>query len=164
MTTLSDKLVLAFALAATLAAAGCGKSRTEDRTVSNEPAAPNTPSASQLSALPPELVPATAITGPPSGTAEFTSKSLAGPFAEAERALKESYNHALIAFQIGDYTRAGSELRELAKTPKLTPEQKQAIENLLAESLRAAPEPAIAASPTAIPSTMTNAPLVAPIR
>ena len=83
----------------------------------------------------------------------------------AEPALKESYNRALIAFQIGNYVRAGSELRDLAKNPDLTAEQKQAVENLLAESLRAAPEPAVATSPaTASPSDKTNSPFQPPIR
>jgi hypothetical protein len=165
MTTLSDRRVLAFALAAALAVAGCGKSRTEDQPVANESPAANGASALQLSAQPPELVPATATAGPLSGAADFASKSLAGPFAEAEQSLKEIYNRALVAFQIGDYTHAGSELRELAKLPNLTPEQKQAVENLLAESLRASPESAVATSPaTSAPSTETNSPLQPPIR
>ncbi len=165
MMTLSHKLVLAFAVAAALVVAGCGKSRTENQPVSDEPAASNAASVLQLSAPPPELVPATANTGPLSGAAGFASKSLAGPFAEAEGALKESYNRALIAFQIGDYTRTASELRDLARNPDLTPEQKQAVENLLAQSLRAAPESAVATSPaTATPSNNTNSPLQPPIR
>jgi hypothetical protein len=165
MKTLSDKLVLAFALTAALAIAGCGKSRTDDQPVASEPPASNAASALQLSALPPELVPATGTAGPLSGAGDFASKSLAGPFAEAERSLKESYNRALIAFQIGDYTRAGSELRELAKNPDLTSDQKQAVENLLAQSLRAAPESAVATTPaTATSSSKTNSPLQPPTR
>ncbi len=77
---------------------------------------------------------------PLTGAAEFQKKSLASPFAQAELALKESYNRALIAFQIGDYARAVSELQDLAKTPDLNPEQKQAVQDLLAETLKAAPE------------------------
>jgi hypothetical protein len=165
MTTLSHKPVLAFALAAALVVAGCGKSRTDDQPVSNETAASNAASALQLSAPPPDLVPATATAGPLSGAGDFASKSLSGPFAEAEQSLKESYNRALVAFQIGDFARASSELRDLAKNPDLTPDQKQAVENLLAQSLRAAPESAVATSPaTATPSSKTNSPLQPPTR
>ena len=165
MTTLSDTLVLATALAAALAVAGCGKSRTESQPVADEPAASNAASAPQLSALPPELVPATATAGPLSGTADIASKSLAGPFAEAKQSLAESYNRALIAFQTGDLTRASNELRDLDRNPDLTPNQKQAVENLLAQSLRAAPEPAVATSPAAAtPSSKTNSPPQPPIR
>ncbi len=75
------------------------------------------------------------------GGAEFTRKSLASPFAGAGQALKEGYDAALIAFQIGDYDRVVSELKVLLENPDLTPEQKQAVQDLLAQTSKAAPEP-----------------------
>ena len=77
---------------------------------------------------------------PLSGAAEFATKSLASPFAKADLALKESYDRALIAFQIGDYARAVSELDDLAATPDLTSAQQKAVKDLLAKTLKMAPE------------------------
>jgi tetratricopeptide (TPR) repeat protein len=81
-------------------------------------------------------------------------------------ALMESYNRALIAFQIGDYARAVTELDDLAATPDLTPAQQQAVKDLLAKALKMAPElaasHAAAAAGTAQPATPPEFPVVVP--
>ena len=79
--------------------------------------------------------------------------SLASPFAQAEQVLKESYNRALIAFQIEDYASAVTELDDLAVSPDLTPEQRQAVKDLLATALKKAPELAASRAAMAPPGT-----------
>lgn len=71
---------------------------------------------------------------------EFASQSQASPFAKSDPALKESYDRALIAFQIGDYSTAVNELDDLALTPDLTTQQVRAVDELLAKSLKMAPD------------------------
>ena len=144
--------------------AGCGKPPNETQPVTDEAAAPATADA-QLPATPAEPVPSMADTNDTAtGAAAFQKKSLASPFAQAELALKESYNRALIAFQIGDYARAASELQDLAKIPDLTPEQKQAVQDLLAETLKLAPELAAKNSAaTGGASAKTDTPPVFPL-
>jgi hypothetical protein len=53
---------------------------------------------------------------------------------------KETYDRALIAFQIGDYARATRELQDLAGNSKLTSSQKEAVQNLLMQTLKLAPD------------------------
>jgi hypothetical protein len=166
---LSDKRTLAVALAGALAMAGCGKPPNETQPVADETAAPATANA-QLPAPPAEPAPAepapsaTDTNDTATGAAAFQKRSLASPFAQAELALKESYNRALIAFQIGDYPRAVSELQDLAKTPDLTPEQNRAVQDLLTETLKAAPELAATNSAAAGPgSAKPDAPPVFPL-
>lgn len=87
------------------------------------------------------------------GAAEFSSRSLASPFASAELPLKQTFNRALIAFQIGDYPRAVSELSDLVAGADLNPEQLQAVRNLLAEIKKADPS---AASADEVFASLTN--------
>jgi hypothetical protein len=93
----------------------------------------------------------------PSGGSEFVRKSQASPFAQAGQALKEGYDAALIAYQIGDYARAGGELLILADSPNLTAEQARAVLDLLAQTVEAAPElvpdPGSGATDRAMPET-----------
>jgi hypothetical protein len=133
-----DPRALAIALGGALLLAGCGKPKPGDQSSSPEPASSGAVSEAPASAATATSPAATneAI----SGGGEFAQKSEASPFAQADLALKESFNRALIAFQIGDYTRALSELQDLAANSDLTPRQKQAVQDLLAQTLKAAPE------------------------
>jgi len=125
----SDKSTLALALVGALILVGCGKPHPESQPGDSEPAAPATAD-TQLPAPPAKPSPATATDKTRSGGGEFTRNSLASPFAQADQALKESFDAALIAFQIGNYARAASELRLLVKTPGLTREQERAVQYL----------------------------------
>ena len=94
---LLDKWAVALALTGALAAAGCGKSPTESQPPDSEPAVPAAAQA-QPPRPPAEPTPGTATKETLSGAAEFQRKSLASPFAQAELALRESFNRALIAY------------------------------------------------------------------
>ena len=143
---LIDKWTLAMALGGALALAGCGKSPADPQPSADEPAAPAAAD-TQQPPTPDEAATATTTTNDTlSGGGEFATKSLASPFAQADMALKERYDRALIAYQIGDYARTVSELQDLAELPDLNPQQKQAVQDLLAETLKAAP--ALAATNT----------------
>ncbi len=161
---LSDKRTLAVTLAGALALAGCGKPQTEPQPSVSEPAAPAAAEAPQPPTPAEPAAPAVETNDALTGAAAFQSKSLASPFVQADLALKESYNRALIAFQIGDYPRAVSELQDLAKTPELTPEQKRAVQDLLTETFKAAPALAATNSAAAGPgSAKPDAPPVFPL-
>jgi len=148
-----------------LALAGCGKPRSETLPAVNEPAGPAAIDALQPSA-PAEAAPLEVFTNDaPTAGGKFTTTALASPFAEANMALRESYNRALIACQIGDYANAVTELDDLSATPDLTPAQRQAIKDLLAQALKMAPELASRAATAADagqPQTPPQFPLVAP--
>lgn len=163
-----NKRTIAIALAGALTLAGCGKPQTETPPGATEPVAPAAADAQQpppTVAEPAALrgatndvstaVPAAAeVQQPPTpaesaapvvatgdtltAASEFATKSLASPFVSADAALKESFDSALIANQIGDYARAVRELEALANTPDLTSEQKQAVQDLLTEALKKA--------------------------
>ncbi len=62
------------------------------------------------------------------------------PFAAADPAVKETYGRALIAYDIGDYERAFSELNDLRAGGGLDQAQLQAIDELLGKTTTAAPE------------------------
>jgi len=163
---LSDKWTLAIALAGALTLAGCGKPQTDTQSSASEPAAP---AAADVQPAPaPDGIAVSVVTTNETLTAgaEFATKSLASPFAKADMALMESYNRALIAFQIGDYARAVSELDDLAATPDLTPAQQQGVKDLLAQTLKMAPElaasHAAAATGAAQPATPPEFPVVVP--
>jgi len=94
-----------------------------------------------------EPEPALAIDDTRPGGGEFARKSLASPFAQAGQAMKESYDSALVAVQIGDYDRAVEELRALSEYADLTTEQQKAVRDLLAQALKEALEPAPGAGP-----------------
>jgi hypothetical protein len=160
----SNKWTTALALAGGLALAGCGKPQTDTQpAVSDAPAAAAADSRETASPVEPATS-APATNEALSGGAEFARKSEASPFAQADLALKESYNRSLIAFQIGDYPRAANELQDLAKTPDLAPEQKRAVQKLLAETLKAAPELAAGNSAAAAAgSVRADAPPVFPL-
>jgi tetratricopeptide (TPR) repeat protein len=137
---LLDKRTVAIALVGALALAGCGKPQreTQPATIDSPAAAP-----SDAQQMPTPAEPGAPVIGTNealTGAAAFQRDSLASPFAQAELALKESYNRALIAFQIGDYARAVSELDDLAATPDLTPAQRQAVKELNAKALKLAPD------------------------
>lgn len=139
-----------------VALVGCSKSQTDSQPAAGDtipPTATDTPepaAPAEISASAPATN--TAPDDTLSAAARFAAASQASPFAQAELGLKESYNRALIAYQIGDYARAVNELRDLAATPDLSPEQKQAVQDLLAKTLKQAPE--LAATNT-LPTTPT---------
>ena len=136
--------ILAAALAATLAAAGCGNRQSDASPNASDSPAPATADFQQpASALEPSLA-TTATDGAATNAAtpagEFFTKSMAGPFAASDAGPKENYDRALIAFQIGDYARAARELQDLAGNSKLTSPQKEAVQNLLMQTLKLAPD------------------------
>ena len=163
---LSDKWTIAIGLAGALALAGCGKPQTETQPGAGEPAPPAAADAQQPPTPAEPVAPEVATNDTLTGAAEFATKSLASPFAKADMALMESYNRALIAFQIGDYARAVTELDDLAATPDLNPAQQQAVKDLLAKALKMAPDlaasHAAAAAGTAKPETPAEFPVVVP--
>jgi hypothetical protein len=136
------------ALAGALAVAGCGKPQAESQAAPSEPEAPAATLDVEPPTAPAEASPARATNEILSRVAEVARKPLASRSAQANRALEESYDRALIACQAGDYAAAVSELRMLARTPGLTREQDRAVQDLLAQTLRAATEP--------VPATGTN--------
>jgi hypothetical protein len=151
--------ILGMALAVTLALAGCGKKKSDSGPVpggEGPPRASDGPRPETAPPPPPTSLVTTDAPGPaPTPAAEFSTKLLASPFAPAEPALSETYARALIAFQIGDYARAVTELEDLAKTPELTAEQRRAVTNLLAQAVELAPTAAVdpGAPPLSTPST-----------
>jgi len=163
---LSDKRTIAIALAGALTLAGCGKPQTETQPGAGEPAPPAAADAQQPPTPAEPVAPEVATNDTLTGAAEFATKSLASPFAKADMALMESYNRALIAFQIGDYARAVTELDDLAAAPDLTPAQQQAVKDLLAKALKMAPElaasHAAAAASTAKPEKPPEFPVTVP--
>ncbi len=129
---------MAIVLAAGLIWTGCGKPPGQSQPAAVEPAAaadaePPAPSA--------EPTPTAPTNDTPSAGAESARDPLASPSTQTRQALKESYDRALIAIQARDYDRAVSELRRLAQTTGLTPEQQRAVQDLLAQALKAAAEP-----------------------
>ncbi len=58
-------------------------------------------------------------------------------FSSAEPTTKTSVDKAVSAIKAGDYTSALSELKTLASNAKLTPEQKQAIDGIMAQVQKA---------------------------
>jgi len=161
---LSDKRTIAIALAGALTLAGCGKPQTETQPGAGEPAPPAAADAQQPPTPAEPVAPEVATNDTLTGAAEFATKSLASPFAKADMALMESYNRALIAFQIGDYPRAVTELDDLAATPDLNPAQQRAVKDLLAQALKMAPDLAAshAAAGTAKPATPPEFPVPVP--
>jgi TolA-binding protein len=173
MKMMMDKWMVAVIAAGVLALAGCGKPPPETQAPSEEEAPTAAPEAAPPAPVA-EPSPAMLPQQAPSGGAGFMRESLASPFAQAEQALRERYDSALVAFQVGDYARAARELKALAQTPGLTPEQERAVQNLLAQTLRGAPglaaamdnslpeaaESALAgpAAPQPSPTTTTNPP------
>ena len=139
------------AVAATLAVAGCGKRQGDASPNASDSPAAVTPDVRQpVSALEPSLMGTLAdgaATNAASPAGEFLAKSMAGPFAASDMGLKESYERALIAFQTGDYSRAARELQNLAGNSKLTSPQSEAVQNLLMQTLKVAPD--LAATNTA---------------
>jgi hypothetical protein len=136
MMKLLQTRIMALALAATLAVAGCGKRPSDAPAVA----------AADVQQPAPVLEPSLAAMATDGGATnaanpagEFMAKSMASPFATSDMGLKESYDRALIAFQIGDYARAASELQDLADNSHLTTPQKEAVQNLLMQTLKLAP-------------------------
>ena len=161
----SDKRILAIALVGSLMLAGCGKPQADTQPGATELAAPAA-AAAQQPPTPADAAAPVATNQTLSAAGEFATKSLASPFAGADMALMESYGRALIAFQIGDYPRAVTELDDLAGAPDLTPAQQQAVKDLLAQALKMAPElaasHAAAAAGAAKPATPPEFPVPVP--
>jgi hypothetical protein len=147
---------LAIALVGALMLVGCGKPQADTGPGSTEPATPVATDAQQPAPLAMPDHPTAATNEALSGAAEFQQRSLASPFAQAEQVLKEDFNRALIAFQIEDYARAVTELDDLAAMPELTPEQQQAVKELLAKALKMAPELAASRAATTPPPGTDN--------
>ncbi len=150
-----------------LVVVGCNKRQADAPANANDAsAAPATEAGS------PALAPSGAFPAAPFGdsgsnatlvSAEFLAQSTASPFAESNAALRQSYDRALAAFQIGDYARAYRELHDLAANSKLTESQRQAVEGLSLQTLRLAP--GLAASTqagTSAPGPKTNTPVQSP--
>ena len=163
---LSEKRTIAIALAGALTLAGCGKPQTETQPGAGEPAPPVAADAQQPPSPDEPVAPEVATNNTLTAAAEFATKSLASPFAKADMALMESFNRALIAFQIGDYARAVTELDDLAATPDLNPAQQRAVKDLLAQALKMAPDlaasHAAAAAGAAKPETPPEFPVTVP--
>jgi hypothetical protein len=142
--TLIDLRILAVALAVALMAAGCGKPPADTQAVAvDSPAAATAENQQRASAAQPAARTAGtngAGASSATGAAAFMAKSLASPFASADQDLKQTFDRALIAFQIGDYARAAVELYDLAGTPGLNAQQQQAIEDLWNQTQKLAPE------------------------
>jgi hypothetical protein len=152
----SDWVSLALALGSALLMAGCGKPQSGTEPGAGEPAATATADTEQQAVTADSAAGAAATNGALTGGAEFATKSLASPFAQADAGLNESFKRALIAFQIEDYASAVSELDDLAATPDLTPAQQQAVKDLLAKALKMAPD--LAASREAAATAMAQPP------
>ncbi len=151
-----NALMAAAVITGTLLQAGCGKPSTgtePSASVESSPAAIPQEARPPLSAQAESLAVATneAPADPATPAGELAVKVLASPFAASEMALKESFSRAIIAFQIADYPTAMTELEGLAATPGLTPEQVQAVRELMAQTLKLAPE--LAASRAATGAT-----------
>ena len=58
-------------------------------------------------------------------------------FAAAEASLKDSADKAVAAVKSADYSGALAELKKLAENAKLTPEQQQAVKDLVAQVQKA---------------------------
>jgi hypothetical protein len=140
MTMRLEEYVIAMALVGALSLTGCGRPQSETPPAAGEPADPATAGVPQPATPAEPAAPTEAARQEVTAGGEFTKNALASPFAEADMALSESYNSALIACQIGDYASAATTLDGLAARPDLTPAQRQAIKDLLAQVLKAAPE------------------------
>ena len=130
--------------ALSIALAGCAKSQPDASSPTTEPGAATVTDA-QDSAVP-EPAPDLGTNEPATAAGQFARKSQASPFANADMALRETYDRALIAHQIGDYPRALAELQDLAANTALNPQQRRAVQDLLAEIKKADPAAASAAS------------------
>jgi hypothetical protein len=144
--------ILATALTATLAVAGCGKQQTDA-----PPNASDGSAAATTEGQRPTLAPGGSLAAMPIGdmttnaaspSADFLGQSMASPFAAAATALRESYDRALTAFQIGDYARVAHELHDLSDTSNLTVPQKEAVQNLWMQTLNLAPSLAATNKPS----------------
>jgi hypothetical protein len=149
MMMFSGKWITAVTLAGALAVAGCGKPQADAPPSATEPATLDVADAQPPPTAPEPGAPVAATNDTLTAAGKFAAASEASPFAKGELALKESYNRALIAFQIGDYARAVSELDDLVGTPELTPVQHRAVRDLLAKTLKLAPELAASQAITA---------------
>ncbi len=135
---LSDKWAVGLLLTWALVLGGCGKTQSDSQPPPGDSAPTPTAGKGQPDTAMGPLSATPAANEALSGGAAFAQRSETSPFAQADMALKESYNRALIAFQIGDYARAASELRDLSGTG-LTPEQERAVQGLLIQTMRLAP-------------------------
>lgn len=127
---------LSTAIATALLLGGCSKPPADQTAApADTQTAPAGPDAAQ-----PVIASADTQEAPTNAGAAFAVKSHSSPFVSAAPALRETYDRALIAFQIEDYARAISELDDLARQPDLTDQQKEAINALLDEALKMAPD------------------------
>jgi hypothetical protein len=147
--------LFASAVIGALLLAGCGKSSTGETPAPSGPPAAEPSGAAQPAAAVESPGAASEPNGPAEGAAAFSQKAASSPFAQADPALKESFNRALIAFQIADYPRAAGELRDLAADASLSPLQKQVVDDLLAQTLKLAPQ--LAATNSALASANAGA-------
>jgi hypothetical protein len=153
--------VAAALVTATLLLAGCGKPSAGTQISASEESAPAAVPQDVRPPLPAQAEPLAAATNeapaePPTPAGELAVRVLASPFAASDMALKESFSRALIALQIADYPTAMTELEALAATPGLTPEQQQTVRDLMAQTLKLAPE--LAASRAAAAGASNLAP------
>jgi uncharacterized lipoprotein YajG len=65
------------------------------------------------------------------------TSALENSFKPAEASLKDSADKAVAAIKSADYAGALAELKKLADNAKLTPEQKQAIQDVMAQVQKA---------------------------
>jgi hypothetical protein len=132
------------ALALALAVTGCNQKGTGDAESAAEiPAssAAATATDGESGALATNGTPDALSTNEEPAVAHGFGKQLQeSPFAAADPALKESFARALLAYNIGDYPRAASELKELPGAYELDAEQAKAVKALLKKTLGAAPE------------------------
>lgn len=68
-----------------------------------------------------------------SGTVSVDTAALESSFASAEAATKSAVDTAVAAIKSADYSGALAELKSLGEKAKLTPEQQQAIKDIMAK-------------------------------
>jgi hypothetical protein len=71
------------------------------------------------------------------GTATVDTSALETSFAAAEASVKDSADKAAAAIKSADYSGALAELKKLADDAKLTPEQQQAVKDVMAQVQKA---------------------------
>ncbi len=135
--------LVALSVAGALGVAGCGNRQSDGQAAVSEPAPATVAEARGQATSPEGQAPVLDTNAAPpetgGGATEFMKASLESPFATADLGLKESYNRALIAFQIGDYPQALSELQDLGTNGGLSAEQRKAVQKLLEQTRKATP-------------------------
>ncbi|HOX55364.1 MAG TPA: hypothetical protein P5205_01515 [Candidatus Paceibacterota bacterium] len=81
-----------------------------------------------------------ALAGCSKPTGNVDTSALESSFQSAEASVKESADKAIAAIKSADYAGAVAELKKLAENAKLTPEQKQSVNDWIAKAQNAVGE------------------------